>query len=175
MTIAASPERRRRLGVITCLSLGLFLLLIGAALGASALGANEVVAWSVLVAFLLELPTLILVAIWTEARGTRPGWIVITLIAAGGIVVTWLMYPVERSCLLVFGDECPDDPRLQPAVTGTIVIAGLWIIGTLLRVLLRNRHPSRWWNLLVDILLVAAVVYFPADTLGSGGFMIPWW
>jgi hypothetical protein len=163
------------LGVITCLSLGLFLLSIGAALCASALEENEIVAWSVLVAFMLELPTLILVVLWAQARGARPGWIVITLLAAAGIVVTWLMYPVEGICALVAGDECFDDPRLQPAVMGTIVIAGLWIIGTLLRALLTNGRPSRWWRLLVDILLVAAVVYFPADTISSGGFSIPWW
>ena len=177
MTNAARPERRRRLGVITGLSLGLFLLSIGAALGASALDENEIVAWSVLVAFMLELPTLILVTLWAEARGARPGWTVVTLIAAAGIVVTWLMYPVEGICSLVLGDgdECWHDPRLKPAVIGTIVIAGLWIIGALLRLLLSNRHPSRWWNLLVDILLAAAVVYFPAATLWSGGFSIPWW
>jgi hypothetical protein len=175
VTNVASSQRRGRLRVVTCLSLGLFLLSIGAALGASALDENEIVALSVLVAFMLELPTLILIAVWAESRGARAAWIVITLIAVAGIVVTWLIYPVPRSCSLVFGDECPDDPRFQPALIGTIVIAGLWIIGTLLRVLLTSRRPSRVWTLPVNVLLVAAVVYFPVATLGSGGFSIPWW
>jgi len=130
---------------------------------------------AVLIAFTLELPTLILVTLWAEVRGARPGWIVITLIAAAGIVVTWLIYPVEGICGAVAGVECVDDPRLQPAVLGTIVIAVLWLMGTLLRVLLANARASRWWQLLVDIPLVGAVVYFPVETLGSGGFLIPWW
>lgn len=177
MTNAASAERRRRLGVITCFSLGLFLLAIGTALCASALDLNELVFRSVLLAFMLEPPTLILIALWAEWRGALPAWIVITLIAAAGIIVTWLFYPVEGACLLALGDgdECWHDPRLKPAVIGTIVIAGLWIIGALLRLLLTNGRPSRLCQLLVDILLVAAVVYFPADTLWSGGFSIPWW
>jgi hypothetical protein len=172
-----SPKLRQGPRAAAWLGLGLFVLTLGAALFAIVVGAHGTAFVSLLLSLILLIPTLILVTAWVEVRvGIRAGWIAATLIAAAGIAGTWLTYPLPVFlCSLAAGVECPENPRLQPALIGTVVIIALWAIGTVLRPSSATERRTPLWSRLTESLVIVAAVLVPAVTLWAGGFSIPWW
>jgi hypothetical protein len=61
----------------------------------------------------------------------RPGAGLLLLVAVSaafavaGIVCAWLAYPLSLICEATYPNTCGSDPRLAPAIVGTIVLVSL--------------------------------------------------
>jgi FtsH-binding integral membrane protein len=103
------------------------------------------------------------------------GWIAVSVVAILGIIAIWLIYQIPGVCAADAGGDCGGDLRLLPAVIGTIVLIGLWVIAVLLRRRSRPEHDGIGWTPLFAILIVIAAILAPIITLYSDGFVFPWW
>lgn len=107
------------------------------------------------------------------------GWITVTVAGVLGIVLTWLIYPMNVICLNYMPgpgqpDPCAGDPRLLPAVVGTVAIFVFWLCGTIVRSRTVGRRRVVGSRVMATLTVVAAIVA-PIVTLWEGGFSIPLW